>query len=51
MENTEYIDDYFKSSPTDQQKQEFEQRIINDMSFAEDVAFYISANGVIQEQP
>ncbi|MEP7142796.1 MAG: hypothetical protein ABI707_07995 [Ferruginibacter sp.] len=46
----EYIDDYFKSSPGDEQKQEFEQRIINDVSFAGEVAFYISANGAIKEQ-
>jgi tetratricopeptide (TPR) repeat protein len=50
MDNMEYIDDYFKSSPGDEQKQRFEQRIINDISFAEEVAFYISANGAVQEQ-
>ncbi|MBC7890085.1 MAG: hypothetical protein H7Z13_19590 [Ferruginibacter sp.] len=50
MENMEYIDDYFKGSPTDLQKQQFERRIINDNVFAEEVAFYISANRVVKEQ-
>ncbi|MCW3092826.1 MAG: hypothetical protein JWP81_3895 [Ferruginibacter sp.] len=50
MENIEYIEDYFKSNPNDKEKQAFEQRIISDNSFAEEVAFYISANGVIKDQ-
>lgn len=50
MDNMEYIDDYFKSSPGEEQKRAFELRIINDISFAEEVAFYISANGAIQGQ-
>ncbi|MEO5888879.1 MAG: hypothetical protein ABIQ31_01440 [Ferruginibacter sp.] len=50
MDNVEYIDVYFKGSPTDEQKQAFEQRITDDVSFAEEVAFYISANGLLKEQ-
>ncbi|MEP7107308.1 MAG: hypothetical protein ABI760_04985 [Ferruginibacter sp.] len=50
MDNMEYIDDFFKGLPTDEQKQQFEQRIINDISFAEEVAFYVSATGAIKEQ-
>ncbi|PWT96342.1 MAG: hypothetical protein C5B52_16010 [Bacteroidetes bacterium] len=43
MENLEYIEDFFKSNPTEDQKKEFDQKIISDPSFAEDVAFYLSA--------
>lgn len=50
MDNMEFIDDYFNGSPTEVQKQQFEQRIINDVSFAEEVAFYISASKAVQEQ-
>lgn len=46
----EYIDDYFNRSNTAEQKQQFEQRIIHDVSFAEEVAFYISTHNVIKEQ-
>ena len=49
MNNIEYIDDYFKGSPGEQEKHEFQQRINNDHSFAEEVAFYISANHSILE--
>lgn len=50
MANTEYIDDYFNHSNTAEQKQQFEQRIIHDTSFAEEVAFYISTHSEIKEQ-
>ncbi len=50
MEEMEYIEDYFNSQPTEAEKQQFAQRISNDISFAEKVAFYISANGAIKEQ-
>lgn len=50
MEEMEYIEDYFNSQPTEAEKQQFAQRITNDISFAEKVAFYISANGAIKEQ-
>lgn len=48
MDNFEYIEDYFKSAPTELQQQQFEQRITDDNGFAEEVAFYISANSVIK---
>ncbi len=48
MDNFEYIEDYFKNSPTELQQQQFEQRITDDNGFAEEVAFYISANSVIK---
>ena len=50
MNNMEYIEDYFNGIKTDEQKQEFEQRVVNDVSFAEDVAFYISTNAAIKEK-
>ncbi len=50
MGNMEYIDDYFNRSNTDEQKQQFEQRIIHDISFAKEVAFYISTQNIIREQ-
>lgn len=50
MDNMEYIDDYFNHPTTVEEKQQFEQRIIHDTPFAEDVAFYISTHHVIKEQ-
>ena len=50
MDNLDYIEDYFKNQPADEQKQQFEQRILADDSFAEEVAFYLSANGIIKDQ-
>ncbi len=49
MDNMEYIDDYFNSSPNEQQRQKFEERVINDVSFAQQVSFYISANSAARE--
>lgn len=50
MENLEFIENYFKGANDDAQKKLFEKKIIEDPLFAEEVAFYISANGVIQQQ-
>src|SRR6185437_10031981 len=50
MENLEFIENYFKGTNDDTQKRLFEKKIIEDPLFAEEVAFYISANGVIQQQ-
>lgn len=50
MENMEYIDAYFKSLPGAAEQQHFTERVINDILFAEDVAFYMSANGIVKEQ-
>mgnify|MGYP001127302881 CR=1 FL=1 len=50
MDNMEYIDDYFNRSNTAEQKEQFEQRIVRDISFAEEVAFYISTHEVIKDQ-
>ena len=50
MENLEFIENYFKGTNDDVQKILFEKKIIEDPSFAEEVAFYISANGMMQQQ-
>jgi tetratricopeptide (TPR) repeat protein len=50
MDNMEHIDDYFKGSPTEKEKREFEERVINEPSFAEQVAFYISAKAALRGQ-
>lgn len=50
MENTEYIDDYFNDPQTPEKKLLFEQKIENEKSFAEEVAFYISANAAIKDE-
>ena len=50
MDNMEYIDDYFNRISSAKEKQQFEEKILHDISFADQVAFYISANGVISNQ-
>ena len=50
MENLEYIENYFKGINNEEQKQQFEKKIMKDASFADEVAFYISTNGLIQQQ-
>ena len=50
MNSLEYIDDYFKGLLTDAQKEEFEQRIHSDPSFAEELAFYINAQSLLKDE-
>src|SRR5258708_17787263 len=50
MENLEIIDSYFRDINDNVRKQQFEKRIMEDAAFAEDVAFYISANETIKQQ-
>ena len=54
VDNYGYIDDFFKSTPGTDQIKEFEHRIESDPSFAEDVAFYLSAmqaaKGMLHEE-
>jgi hypothetical protein len=50
MDNTEYIENYFRGNNGDAEKKQFENRILNDPMFAQDVAFYISATKLIEEQ-
>jgi tetratricopeptide (TPR) repeat protein len=42
MDNMEYIETYFNKELSPERKREFEQKIIADPVFAEDVAFYLS---------
>jgi tetratricopeptide (TPR) repeat protein len=46
MDNMDYIENYFTGEPDASQSKEFEERIITDPGFAEDVAFYMSARQV-----
>ena len=51
MENyLEYIDAYFNNELKPQEAGQFEQRIIEDKSFAEEVAFYLSTRQVLREE-
>jgi tetratricopeptide (TPR) repeat protein len=51
MENyLQYIDAYFNDELGAEEARQFEQRIINDMSFAEEVAFYLSAKKTVREE-
>ena len=50
MENLEFIENYFKGINDGEQKIEFEKKIMEDASFAEEVAFYISTNGLLKQQ-
>jgi tetratricopeptide (TPR) repeat protein len=49
MSNLEYIEDYFKGTPTPDETTSFEERIQNDPSFAEEVAFYLSGQHAAAE--
>lgn len=49
MKHLEYIDDYFKGEQTAPLNQQFEQRLLDDPSFAEDVSFYLSTQKLLQE--
>lgn len=49
MNNTEYIESYFTTKFTAEQAREFENRIEADPTFAEEVAFYLSALNISRE--
>lgn len=50
MNSLEYIEDYFKGLLTAEQKEEFEKRILSDPSFAEELAFYLNARVLLNEE-
>ena len=51
MENyLQYIDAYFNDELGAEEARQFEQRIIDDRSFAEEVAFYLSAKQTLREE-
>src|SRR5215472_1091174 len=47
---TEYIDDYFNQKLTTEEIKQFEEKIITDKDFAEQVAFYVSAKQMLKEE-
>jgi hypothetical protein len=49
MNSLEYIDDYFKGAMPPEETRTFEQKIESDPAFAEEVAFYLSATGVLKQ--
>jgi tetratricopeptide (TPR) repeat protein len=50
MKHLEYIDDYFKGTDQASQNRQFEQRLLDDPSFAEEVAFYLTTQRLLQEE-
>ncbi len=50
MDNVEYIEGYFKGNNTAEQKLQFENKILNDAAFANEVAFYIPAKGAMKQE-
>ena len=49
MDNLEYIEAYYTGEQSASQKKEFEDRILNDRDFANELAFYLSAKSVAGE--
>lgn len=45
----EYIDDYFKGLLKGEERKIFEQRLVDEPGFAEEVAFYVSAHGAARD--
>ena len=50
MENEDHIERYFKNELSAGEKIQFEQKIMNDKNFAEEVAFYYSAKQIIKDE-
>ncbi|HET7002583.1 MAG TPA: hypothetical protein VFI33_14770 [Puia sp.] len=50
MDNLDYIENYFTNKPGTDLTREFEERIQSDPGFAEEVAFYLSAQQVSKEE-
>jgi tetratricopeptide (TPR) repeat protein len=49
MDNLDYIENFFTSTPGTELTREFEERIKSDPGFAEEVAFYMAAHEVSKE--
>jgi tetratricopeptide (TPR) repeat protein len=49
MDNLDYIEDFFTSTPGTELTREFEEKIKSDPGFAEEVAFYMAAHEVSKE--
>ena len=50
MDSLEYIDNYFRGLLTEEERSEFDKRILSDPAFAEDLAFYINAGNLVKAQ-
>ena len=50
MKHLAYIDDYFKGADSASNSRQFEQRLLDDPSFAEEVAFYLTTQRLLQEK-
>ncbi len=50
MKHLAYIDDYFKGTDTASHNRQFEQRLLDDPSFAEEVAFYLTTQRLLQQE-
>lgn len=50
MTHLEYIDDFFSGKLSSEERMAFEQRIVDDPAFAEEVVFYTSVLGLAKEQ-
>ncbi len=50
MDNMELIENYFRGALGVGERKSFEQRIQDEASFAEEVAFYISANNILRQR-
>jgi tetratricopeptide (TPR) repeat protein len=50
MKHLAYIDEYFKSTEPAVDSREFEQKLLDDTSFAEEVAFYLTTQRLLQEK-
>ncbi|NII26965.1 hypothetical protein HB364_17880 [Pseudoflavitalea sp. X16] len=50
MKHLEYIDDYFKGADSASQSRQFEQKLLDDPIFAEEVAFYLTTQGLLQQE-
>lgn len=50
MKHLEYIDEYFKGADSASQSRQFEQKLLDDPSFAEEVAFYLTTQRLLQQE-
>ena len=46
----DYIESYFTGRCTEAEKQQFEDRVVRDEAFAEDVAFYVQSRQLLKEE-
>lgn len=49
-DNLDYIEDYLKNTPGNEEQKAFEKRIIEDPGFAEELSFYLTATHAVREE-